>query len=71
LIAVLSATLMKKIELCSEYACILEGNFSLKPFFESIEKSYSNLSSSSYKPLSGKLMEDMLVYFAQLITLSH
>jgi len=61
---------MKKIELCSEYACIIEGNFSLKPFFESVEKSYSNLN-SSYKPLSGKLMEDMLGYFAQLITLSH
>jgi hypothetical protein len=59
-----SATLLKKLELCSEYACLLEANFSLKPFFESVEKSYSKLSSTSYKPLSGKLLEDLLAYFA-------
>lgn len=52
--------LKEKMNLCVSYSSLVEGNFSLKPFFDNMNK--------NFKPLSPKLIEDLLKYTWSLIT---
>lgn len=42
------------MNLCTSYSSLIEANFSLKPFFDNINK--------NFKPLTPKLIEDLLQY---------
>ncbi|KAL4506029.1 hypothetical protein ABPG72_013790 [Tetrahymena utriculariae] len=62
LINMYSQRLKEKMNLCVSYCSLIEGNFSLKPFFDNMNK--------NFKPLTHKLIEDLLKYMASLLTFS-
>ncbi|EAR93555.2 tyrosine kinase domain protein (macronuclear) [Tetrahymena thermophila SB210] len=62
LINMYSQRLKEKMNLCVSYCSLIEGNFSLKPFFDNMNK--------NFKPLTHKLIEDLLKYMASLLAFS-
>lgn len=58
-----SQRVKEKMNLCVTYCSLIEGNFSLKPFFDNMNK--------NFKPLTHKLIEDLLKYATQLVSFSH